>query len=227
MTWSEIKSYLSNMNPESFDKYVNNNDTGTATPSELARYARMVNYLISGYSHKFSWAIREYSLTLTGATSYNLGTLIPDLSMVYRPYGTAFGGNEPSYSKPSEFNIESGGQIFTIVGKTLKMKNSPSSGTLTIPYYSNYLVETSGGTRQKDFLAENDVSVIPDTHTPMLLEGIQEYIDRREHRPSYTRQYALFDGRIVNVTPFFYLIQQAAIDDNPQQIVLTDWRTAS
>jgi len=213
------------MNPESFAKYVNNNDTGTSTPSELAMYARMTNYQIAGYAHKFAWSVREYSLTLTGASSYDLLTLIPDLSTIYRPYGTAFGGNEPAYRQPYEFNVESGGQIITIVGKTLKIKNAPGTGTLTIPYYSNYLVANSSGTRQKDFLAETDVSVIPDTHIPMLVEGIQEYIDRREHRPSFQRQYALYDGRIVNVTPFFYLLQQAAIDDNPMQIVLTDWRS--
>jgi hypothetical protein len=159
--------------------------------------------------------------------SYNLSTLIPDLSTIYRPYGTDFGGNEPSYRAPAEFNIETGGQIITVVGKTLKIKNAPASGTLTIPYYSNFLVATSAGVRQKDFLAEDDVSIIAESHIPMLVEGMQEYIDRREHRPSYTRQYALFNGRIVTVTPFFYLLQQAAIDDNAMSVILRDWRMPS
>lgn len=215
------------MNPEAFPKFVANNDTGSSTPSQLAMFARMVNYRFSGYAHKFSWAVREYSLTLTGATSYNLLTLIPDISTVYRPYGTDFGGNQPSYRPADEYNIESGGQILTIVGTTLKLKNPPSSGTLYIPYYSNYLVASSGGTRQKDFLAETDVSVIPDSHMPCFLEGLQQYIDRREHRPINSETTVLFNGRIASVPLFTSMMQQAAIDDNAMSVTVRDWRLPS
>lgn len=225
MTWSDIKSYLSTMNPESFSKFIDNNDTGTTTPSSLAMFARMTNYKIAGYAHKFSWAVREYTLTLTGASSYDLSSLIPDLSTVYRPYGTNFGGNEPSYRVAHEYNIEQGGQIFTVVGKTIKLKNPPTSGTLTIPYFSNYLVATSGGTRQKDFLAESDVSIIPDSQINLLLEGIQQYIDRRERRSINSEQTILFNGRVVSVPVFTAMMQQAAIDDNALAINVRDYRT--
>lgn len=222
-TWSEIKQYFNTFKPEDFPNFV---DSATSGTNELAIYARLGNAQIAGYNHKFSWLIREYSLTLTGASSYDLSTLIPDLAQVIRPYGTGFPNNEPLYQSLTDFNILVGGMAITMQGKTLKIKNGPSSGTLVIPYYSNYLVATSGGTRQRDFSADNDVSIVPEEHLPALLECIDEYVQRKTKKSKYVRAFQMPNGSIQEVTPALYFLQQAALVDVPMHKIVTDWRFA-
>ena len=218
MTFAEIQAYFLSFHPQAFPDFIDET-------SELPLYLRMVNNQIAAYPHKFSWLLREYSLTLTGASSYNLGTLIPDLAQVYKPYGTGFAGNEPRYQSLADFNINVGGNTITMQGKTLKIQGSISSGTLVIPYYSNYLVvDTLGVTRKMNFTATTDISLVPDEHIPMLIEGVEEYIARKDKQSSYTRAYQLADGRIANVTPFLFLIQQAALTDIPMSVIVRDWR---
>lgn len=220
-TWANIKQLISYMEPAAVAGYV---ETSSGSPTELAFYARMVNAEIAANPFKHSWRLREYTLTLTGATTYNLGTLIPDLDQVLQIVGDGLPNREAQYLSPSDFNFEIGGTWATIKGNTLEFKNPPSSGTLTIPYFTKWLVKTSGGVYQQDFTDGTDISIIPDTHSQILIEGIIEYIKRKAGKKEYTRTVQLFDGRVVNVTPFVYHHQQLILNDKDITSIVRDFR---
>lgn len=225
MSWTylAIKSYLTNVRPSVFNaKFVNQN---SGSPTELALYCRAVNMDIAGNPHKFSWTLREYSLALTGATDYDLSTLIPDLVMIYQVPGDDFATKEARFLSLRDFNIETGGQSFTIVGgTTLRFKNPPTSGTLTIPYYSNYLVVTSGGTRQLDFSADTDKTIIPFQHATMLIDGVINQVRPKEDEPIPQMSFRDWDGTVISLDPFQYRLHQAIQDDRPISRSVYDFR---
>lgn len=193
--------------------------------TELKMYLRLAHMQIAGYYHKFSWTMREYNLTLTDATEYNLATLIPDLVRVYKPHGSGFPNESPSYRRQSDFDIDVGGNIISITGKILKIKNGPVSGTLTIPYYSNYLVlDNDGITRKRDFESDDDTTIVSDENITALLELASEYLYRKEQKGQYTRAYQMPSGQMANITPGLYALQQASLTDVPMHVIVSDWR---
>lgn len=200
MTYADIKTLLQTMFPSEMSGLVSITD---ASPTQLELFLRVVNNEICGNPHKFSWRLREYTLTLTGATSYNLKTLIPDLDRVYQVVGSSLANREMPNQSLREYNISAGGVRMCIMGNTLKLAADGLTGTLTIPYYSNYLVESAAGVRQLDFLAADDVSVIPEGYIMALIEGVGRFIYRKSRKQQYTRPVQLFDGRIANIDPFF------------------------
>lgn len=221
MTYGNIKSLLSAMAPDAFKGLVN---VDSGSPTELALYARVTNSEIAANPHKFSWALREYTLTLTGATEYNLKTLIPDLVAIYQIYGDSAPGREAPAQSLREYNRTLGGNIrFSVIGNTLKLTGA-TSGTLKIPYYSNYLVlDNDGSTRKLNFVDDDDTSVIPEQHVMTLVEGIMRFVDRKKKSGTYTKPF-LINGRVVNIDPFQYALRQMVQDDNPIQNVVHDFR---
>ncbi len=209
------------MAPAATSGYV---ETSSGSPTELAYYARMVNSEICANAFKHSWRLREYTLTLTGASTYDLGTLIPDLDQVLQIVGDGLSNKEAQYLSPADFNFEIGGTWATIKGNTLEFKNPPSSGTLTIPYYTKWLVKTAAGAFQQDFTAGTDISIIPDSHQQVLIEGIMEYVNRKAKSKEYTRSFQLFDGRVVNLTPMVYHVQQLILADKDIKSTVRDFR---
>jgi hypothetical protein len=222
MTYSEIKAILAAMAPQAFKGFIN---TTTGTIPELALYARITNNEIAGNPHKFSWMLREYSLTLTGATTYNLASLIPDLERIYQVYGDTAPGREVPYQGLREYNRDfSGGVRMTLLGKSLRITGA-SSGTLTIPYYSNYLVlDNDLSTRKLNFVDDDDVSIITETHAMMLIEGIMRFVARKKNEKPYTKPVMLYDGRVAQIEPFTYLLQQAVLADKDIQSSIFDFR---
>jgi hypothetical protein len=76
--------------------------------------------------------------------------------------------------------IDFGGNTrMTIIGKTIYLSADGVTGTLTIPYFSNYLVANAAGTRQLDFSATTDTTMIPRQHENVLFEGVLELIQRK------------------------------------------------
>lgn len=227
-TYAQIKSILTGMSPQTFSGSFINQNSGS--PTELALYARFTNMEIAANPHKFKWALRSYTLTFTGATSYDLGTLIPDLVQVYQVVGESLPSRQATVLPLNEFNIITGGTVLTFQGKTLKVKNPPTAGsTVEIPYFSNYLVATSGGTRQMDFTADTDVSIIPDEHAPMLIEGIMRFVYRKENTGKgksnqYVRTVMTWDGRLADLDPFMHLMTQAVLSDNDLAKDVYDFR---
>jgi len=191
--------------------------TNAGSPSEFAFYARLIHNRISGFPHKMSWLIREGTLTLTGAETYNLKTTFPDLVRVYHIPTSQVGGREVPYQSLRDYNLTpSGGARMTIIGHTLKLSGT-LTGTLTIPYYSNYLVlDNDGTTRKLDFESDDDESIVPEEHTSILVEGILDYVRRKENK-RFKQNFLLPDGRLVEMEPCAYHLQQAALADRPIQ----------
>lgn len=219
MTYTELQTILSSMMPAASQGFISS--------PELKYYARMTNMQIAGGPHKFTWMIREYSLTLTGATEYDLSTLIPDLICILQPHGTSVPGYEIGFQSPREFSMQVGSVAFTIVGGLLRIQNGPTTGTLTIPYFSNYLVKSAGGTRQLDFTDGTDISVVPNHATQLLLEGILRFYYRKEKEPVYEETVQMWDGRVVKQSPFQALYWIAVQADKLVQNPVYDFRYAT
>ena len=193
--------------------------------SELAFYLRMTNSEICGGAHRFTWTIREYTLTLTSATEYDLSTLIPDLIEIYQVHGSTVPGYEMGYRDLREYNLSVDGIEFTIVGNLIRFKTPPSAGgTLVIPYYSNYLVATDAGVRQLDFSGGADEWIGPSHLEPMLMEGVLRYYDRKEKEPIFTQDTVMWDGRVVKLNPFQSLYWSAVQADKLVTKPLYDFR---
>jgi len=221
MTYADIKTLLQAMFPSVVGGLI---ATNGGSPTQLELFLRVTNNEICGNPHKFSWRMREYTLTLTGATSYDLRTLIPDLDRVYQVTGSSLANREMPNQSLRDYNLSVGGMRMAIVGDTLKLSDGGLTGSLTIPYYSNYLVKASDGTRKLDFSSDTDVSVIPDSHVMMLVEGVGRFVYRKAKQPQYTKPVQLMDGRVANVDPFMYLLQQAIVADKAIQSSVYDFR---
>lgn len=214
MTWSEIKTTAQSIVPAELKGFVNY-QSGSVT--ELALYCRMIHNRISGHPHKCSFLLREYTLTLTGASSYNLRTLIPDLVRLYMPpHGSNVPDREVPYQGYRDYSIDTGNNTrMTLFGKTMMLTAGGVTGTLTIPYYSSYLVESAAGTRKKDLTDDTDFSIIPNEHENVLIEGIVEFAKRKTKNPQNQRVFADHRGRISQMTPFEQELQNLIIADRP------------
>jgi hypothetical protein len=229
MNYATLKTIIGLRAPQALSGGMVNITSGSPVP-EIALYAHMTNMEIAGNSHKFSWALREATITLTGATDYNLATLIPDLAMVYQIPPRSNDRSPVAYQPLQEFNILfPGGGSATIINKTLRLSSDLTSGSMVIPYYSNYFVATSGGTRQQYFTDDTDVSILPEEQTPLLVEGIMRFIYAKQNvnkgnANQYTRSTILWDGRVVNIDPFPTLLSQAILADSAVARQVYDYR---
>lgn len=228
-TWGQIKSTLTGITPQAMSGKIVEKDSGT--PTELELYARITMNEIAGNSHKFSWVLREHTLTLTSATSYDLLNEIADFTQIYQIHGDSLPNNESPYQPLKEFNVDSGGVKFTIQGRNLLFANPPTAGsTVKIPYYSNFLViDKDDSSRKMDFEDDDDRTIIPDEHIPMLTEGIMRFIQRKmnagkKDAREYTRRVMTWDGRVVDIDPGYYHMQEAIRADTPVDMPVRDLR---
>lgn len=174
MQWSELKQLISYVYAPYVDKGFVNADSGS--PTELAYLAHLVNMQIAGFAQDFDFEKVTGTLTLTGASSYNLKTLLPDLRSVYQMYGINENQDHP-YLPNDEANITAG-DGWTIKNKTLYFTgNAPASGTASLLYKSNYLVINAAGTRKRLFEADDDESVLDEADIPVLVYGVGEFIN--------------------------------------------------
>lgn len=218
MTWAEIQTVATGLKPDAVGSVI---QTDNAAISELAWYAWLVNMKMNGRAHKFRACMREYTLTLTSATEYNLATLIPDLQKVYQVLD---GNVEIGHRQFAEFNTTTGGMIQTLLGKTLRLKEA-RSGTLVIPYISNYLVVSSSGTRQKHFLEETDESILYDDMIPCFLEGLMDFVYRKANGgKEYKKTVQLIDGRVTEMNAFEFEIQNLILNDSSMERAFQDFR---
>lgn len=219
LTWEEIQTIVTGMKPDAVGSVVLSDN---ASVSELAWYAWLVNMKIARSAHKFRALKREYSLSLTGATEYNLGSLVPDLQQVIQVLD---GQVEIGYRQYTEFNINSGGIIQTIIGKTLRLKEA-RSGTLVIPYVSNYLVlDDDLSTRKRHFIDAGDQTVLYDDMIPAFIEGLMDFIYRKANGgKEYLKTVQMPDGSITQMNAFEYELQQIILNDAPMERVFFDFR---
>lgn len=188
MTWEEIKSVVQVLYPQyvGSGKLIDDTDSGV-TPSSLAILFGLVHNRISGYPYDFNCLKETGTLTLTGASSYNLRTLFPGLKSVYQIYGIDE-NQDQEYFGNRDGNITSANG-YTVRGDTLIFTGyAPTSGSATLQYKSKYLVKNSSGTRQQYFLADSDYSVLDDDDVNVLLFGLGQFINWNSDSESQDRK---------------------------------------
>lgn len=215
--WGEIKNLLTSIAPSSVGEI--------ATPGDLINFAHLANMAIASCPHKFRSLIRNGELTLTTATEYNLAVTFPDISVPFQFHGDEVSGRELGYRGLAQFNISTGGVSMTIRGKTLLIKNPPVAGSvLQVPYFSNHLVlDEDTTTRKLKFVGDDDTTILYDNEINMLIEGVMDYIQRREDSNNNAIA-QVHDGRIASISRFDKAKQEAILNDTPIDRSIFDFR---
>ena len=174
MTWEELKLAIQVIYSTyvGSGKLIDDTDNGT-TPSSLAILAYLACNRITNYPVEFDCLKVTSTISLTGASSYDLKTLFPDLKSVYQIYGINE-NQDVIYFSNKEGNITPIDGC-TIKGDTLIFTGVSPTGTATIQYKSKYAVKTVADVRQKYFLADTDYTVFDDEN--LIVFGIGEFIN--------------------------------------------------
>lgn len=178
MTWADIKETCQVIYPQ----YVgdgnliddSNGDENSAT--SLALLIHLVHSRIVGYPYEFDFLKQDATITITGATSYDLSTEIPGFKSLYQVYGITENQASEYYSNAKANITPCSG--YTIKGNVITFTGSvPTSGTLMLQIKSSYMVKSSSGDRKKYFLADDDISVLNDADINVLIFGVGEFIN--------------------------------------------------
>jgi hypothetical protein len=187
MLWSELKEVIGILFPAYIGsgKLIDDTDNGS-TPSALASLVNLVNNSISSYPLEFNCLRETGTITLTGATTYNLKTLLPGLKTIYQVYGidqykdhSFFSNNDANITPIDGYTVRGDSLIFT---------GTAPSGTVTIQYKSKYLVKNTAGTRQQYFLADTDYSCLDEDDINVLIFGVGKYINWNSDSESQERK---------------------------------------
>ncbi len=184
MTYSEIKTACQTL----YGNFVSSGgfvESDSGNPSELALLLHLMHGRIVGYPNEdFSFCQVTVTITSTGATTYNLKTLYPDFLTLIQVYGVNTNVEHQYYG-----NAE--GNLTTLEGWTIKngvltfTGTVPSAGsTFKIQYKSQYLVESSAGVRKRYFTEEDDVSVLSEADTGVIIFGIGAYVNWKSDEAS-------------------------------------------
>ena len=171
MDWATLKTLISTI----YGQYVgagNLIEDSSGSPTHLALLLDLVHNRIAGYPNEWPFLKEQYTLTLTGATSYNLATLFPSLKSVYQIYDT---NNQQEMLSNYDANIIPIQDGYTIKDKTLTFTgNPPTSGTFTIQGKSKWMVKDSAGTRKQYFTDDTNVTVLDDIN--VLAFGVGQFV---------------------------------------------------
>lgn len=190
MIYGDIKNICANL----YTSYVGNSfiETSAGSPTEFALYLQFVNNRIASYAQDFEFCKETGSVTLTGATSYNLKTLYPDFLTMYQGYGVNQNQEHPYY--PNYIANVTPAEGFTLKGSLLiPTGNSPATGTFNFQYKSQYLVKDSQGVRKLNFTDDTDVSVLDDADINILIFGVGSYISWKADVASAQRKQEIKD----------------------------------
>lgn len=172
--WTDLKSIVISL----YGQYVGSGnliETDAGSPSQLALIFDLVHNRIVNYPFELPCLKVTSTITLTGASSYDLSVLFPDLKSVYQIYGIN-ANQESGYLSNYEGNIVPMDNAYTIKGKTLYFTGTaPATGTAYIQYKSKWMVKTAAGVRQKYFLNDDDVTVLDDEN--LLVFGAGQFIN--------------------------------------------------
>ena len=177
MTWAEIKTMCQTIYGQyvGTGKLIDDSNGDSSNPSSLALLLHLVNNRIASYPNEFNFLRETGTISLTGATTYNLKTLFPDLKNVYQVYGiTSY--QEHNYYPNSEANITPL-DGYTVKDNSLIFTGSAPTGTASIQYKSKYMVKSSAGVRKMYFLDDDDYSVLDDSDINALIFGLVDFIN--------------------------------------------------
>lgn len=187
VTWSTIKSTLSTLYGEYFGSggFV---ESEAGSPSEAAILCNLVHQQIVTIPQDFEFLKRDVTLSLTGATSYNIRTSYPDYAGTYQIYGLNNRQDEAFISN-RDANIGLYNNGYTLKNGVLYWSNFlPQTGTLNLQIKSSYMVKDSSGTRKTFFSADDDVTVLPFEFVPILYHGVGQFINWRTDEASKQRK---------------------------------------
>lgn len=195
-TWADVKN--------EFRDTFRDPTTSFISDEELLRMAKRVLRLIDATA-TYGFQERSGTITLTGASSYDLATLFPDfkqlITLTYSPSTTSM-PMEFEYRNLKDFEITRDAYAFTIQGSSTLRLYAPSVGSLTgtigIDYYSRYLALTGGTTRAEYPTGDTDTFVIPERYIDMIVEGLLMLGFRkdRSHREDYSDAKDMFERRL-------------------------------
>lgn len=185
MTFADIKTLLSYLYGPYVGKGFINTTSGSVT--EVAYLLQLVHDRIASYPNEWEFLKETGSITLTGASTYNLRSSFADLRSVYQIYGINSNQDHPflpnfeaNITPATGYSLRDATLIFT--------GNIPGSGTMTIQYKSAYMVKSAGGTRKLNFTADDDYSVLLDNDINVLIFGVGEYINWKSDVVSQERR---------------------------------------
>ena len=178
MTWENIKAQLIIL----YSKYAGTNgfiETESGNPTDLAMLVDLVHQQINSNPGNPDYFKRKVgqTVTLTGATSYDLRTLFPDYMGIYQVYGINDYEEQVNVSQGTN-NLLRHNESYSVTNGVLYLAEGyPSTGTLKIDYKSAYMVEDSSGNRKQFFTDVTDVSVLLPNHIWVLLLGVGQYVN--------------------------------------------------
>lgn len=174
MNWTDLKTIIETLYPQ----YVGAGsliEPTSGSPTNLAILLDLVHNRIANYPYEWPFLKVTSTFTLTGATSYNLATLFPDLRSVYQIYGINTNQDE-QYLSNKDGNIFPITNAYTLKDKTLYFTgNAPTSGTATIQYKSKWMVKNAAGSRKKYFEDDDDVTILDDEN--VLVFGVGTFVN--------------------------------------------------
>lgn len=193
-TWAQVK--------EEFRDSFRDVTQSFISDTELSRMARRILRLIDS---KSTYAFQETlgTLTLTGASAYELKTPFPDFKeLISLNYATGGNGvpNEFTYTNVKDFQTMNDSYAYTILGSSSLRLYAPGavnlSGNLGILYYSRYLTIDTNGTTHIEYPTDDaHTFVIPERYINLLVEGLLMLAFRkdRSHREDYTDSKEAFE----------------------------------
>lgn len=183
-------------------------DTTTAFIGNEA-LLRIAKRVLRDIDSRSTYAFQETrsTITLTGATQYDLATLFPDfkqlITLTYTPSGTAL-PMEFEYHNLKDFEISRDTYAYTIQGTSLLRLYNPGSitlsGSIGIDYYSRYLA-LDGATLVEYPVDDDSTFAFPERYLDVLVEGMLMHAFRkdRSHREDFTDAKDAYERELTNM----------------------------
>lgn len=194
--WSDIK--------DEFRDSFRDTSTSFVDDAALLRMVRRVLRMI-GSNYTYSFQEQRATINLTGATTYDLSTLLPGFKEILEITNSPPGSDVQipmDYYDPKDFLSARDSNGYTIENtSTLRLYNPSSSsltGTLTVIYYSNYMAQSALGVRQQYPLINSDLLLIPEDYLDLVVEGLLMFAFRKDrtNREDYTDAKEVFMARL-------------------------------
>lgn len=206
-TWGQIREEFSDVYRDSSTSFIGN---ASGTASEIYRMLRRVLRLIDA-PEAYTFQEQEYTLTLTGATRYDLDTEIPGWKRI-KSITTNTSSNLSAYPialRPvdiQDFQNLQDTYAYTIYqGRYLDLYNPSgnfTSGGLKIVYYTGYMIK-DGSTNAFKALptSDSDYFALPERFTDVISEGLAMFAFRkdRSNRDDYRDAKSAFENRLAEL----------------------------
>lgn len=200
-TWGDVKEEVRDSFRDSTTAFIDDD--------ELARYCkRTLRLIASNYIYGFQETTG--TLTLTGASSYNLATSFPDFQelwgLSYLLNGATAPGCELTYYNARDFLYAADILGYTVQGTSTLKLYVPAGGTgitgsLTVIYYSSTMLTSASGTAKEIPTLDTDVFRIPERFLSVLVEGILMFCFRKDKslREDFTDSKEAFEKALLKM----------------------------